>query len=169
MKRKHIKQICKITAVILAILLALVTVLPTVAKDRDTYISKIAQNACVEYGTAYGICPELLMAMIEAESSGDPDAENGTCKGLMQVSIKWHTDRMERLGVTDIYDEAGNILVGTDYLSELLRKHNDVGIALMYYNGDSNAPKAAKDECELSKYAHKVLNRAEELEKLHNK
>ena len=56
------------------------------AQPAGTYISEDAQEACVKYGEEYGICPELLMAMIERESSGRPDAESGGCKGLMQIS-----------------------------------------------------------------------------------
>ena len=67
------------------------------AQPAGTYISEDAQEACVKYGEEYGICPELLMAMIELESSGRPDAESGGCKGLMQISDRWHKDRMERL------------------------------------------------------------------------
>ena len=37
--------------------------------SEDTYLSEEIQDACVEIGTDYGICPELLMAMIEKELS----------------------------------------------------------------------------------------------------
>ena len=103
------------------------------AQPAGTYISEDAQEACVKYGEEYGICPEMLMAMIEKESSGRPDVESGGCKGLMQISDRWHKDRMERLGVKDIYSIDGNIHVGADYLSELFEKYCDVGIVLMVY------------------------------------
>ena len=136
---------------------------------EDTYLSEEIQEHCVEIGEMYGVCPELLMAMIEAESSGNPKAENGSCKGLMQVSVRWHRDRMERLGVEDIYDEYGNILVGTDYLMELAKKYEDVGMVLMVFNGDSKAIKYWNGKCGLSKYATWILERAAELEMLHDK
>ena len=41
---------------------------------------------------------------------------------------------MERLGVSDLYDPYGNILVATDYLVELFEKHGDIGLSLMIYN-----------------------------------
>ena len=139
------------------------------SKSGDTYIDEQYQEYCVEIGERYCICPELLMAMIEAESSGIPDAENGSCKGLMQVSERWHKDRMERLGVTDIYDPYGNILVAADYSVELAEKHEDVGMVLMVYNGDSRAKDYAEGKCELSSYAQKILDRSAELERLHGK
>lgn len=37
----------------------------------------------------------------------------------MQISSAWHQERMERLGVTDLKNPFGNILVGVDYLAEL--------------------------------------------------
>lgn len=137
--------------------------------SEDTWIDKEYQRHCVEIGEAYCICPELLMAMIEVESSGNPDATNGTCKGLMQVSDKWHTERMERLGVSDIYDPYGNILVATDYLLELFEKYGDVGLVLMIYNGDSKADDFADGKCDLSEYAQKILARSEYLERVHGK
>lgn len=137
-------------------------------KEVDTYIESQYQKYCVEIGEMYGICPELLMAMIETESSGNPYAANGTCKGLMQVSEKWHKERMERLGVKDIYDPYGNILVATDYLMELAEEYEDIGIVLDVYNGNSKAMQNAENGV-LSEYAAKILCRAEMLERIHGK
>ena len=136
--------------------------------EADTYISEEYQAYCEEIGEMYCVCPELLMAMIETESSGNPDATNGTCKGLMQVSEKWHKDRMERLGVKDIYDPYGNILVATDYLIELAEKYEDVGLVLDVYNGNSKAMQNAENGA-LSEYAAKILHRTEMLERIHGK
>ena len=135
------------------------------AQPAGTYISEDAQEACVKYGEEYGICPELLMAMIERESSGRPDAESGGCKGLMQISDRWHKDRMERLEVTDIYDVDGNIHVGAAYLAELFEKYEDVGIVLMVYHGE----KDAATKTELSDYADWILTRSAELERMNGK
>ena len=156
---------------VILLIWAVFIVCPIVSKSKsnDTYIEKEYQEYCVEIGESYGICPELLMAMIESESSGIPDAANGSCKGLMQVSERWHKDRMERLGVTDIYDPYGNILAATDYLRELFEKYEDVGMVLMVYNGDSRATDYAEGKCELSGYATKILDRSAELERLHGK
>lgn len=135
------------------------------AQPAGTYISEDAQEACVKYGEEYGICPELLMAMIELESSGRPDAESGGCKGLMQISDRWHKDRMERLEVTDIYDVDGNIHVGADYLAELFEKYEDVGTVLMVYHGEKNAA----TKIELSDYADWILTRSAEMERMNGK
>ena len=147
----------------------LISVLSANGFEADTYIAEEYQDYCEEIGEMYCVCPELLMAMIETESSGNPDATNGTCKGLMQVSEKWHKDRMERLGVKDIYDPYGNILVATDYLMELAEKYEDVGMVLMVYNGDSRAHSYWNGKADLSNYAAKILYRAEMLERIHGK
>lgn len=114
------------------------------------------------------ICPELVEAIIEAESSWNPKAKNGDCIGLMQVSESWHRDRMARLGVTDLTDPYDNILVGVDYLSELFERYEDVGAVLMKYNGDSRLPEYLETG-EMSEYAEKILTRSAELERMHGK
>ena len=110
------------------------------------------------------ICPELVQAIIETESNWDPDARNGDCVGLMQISKYWHQDRMERLGVEDLTDPYDNILVGVDYLAELFRRYEDPAMVLMLYNGDSRAWKFWETG-EMSKYAARILDRAAELER----
>lgn len=137
------------------------------ADGTDTYISETAQEACIEYGEQYGICPELLMAMIETESCGQADAENDGCYGLLQVSKKWHKDRMKRLGVTDIFDERGNILVGTDYLAELRDEYHEVSLALDIYHGDTKAFENYEKGI-MSDYARTILERSVELEELYD-
>ena len=86
----------------------------------------------------------------------------------MQVSQKYHSDRMQRLGVTDLYDEKGNIKVGTDYLAELFREYEDPCLVLDIYNGNSKAFEYYEQGV-VSDYAGKVLDRAEELERIHGK
>ena len=135
-------------------------------ETTDTYISRQAYDACVKYANEYCICPELVMAIIERESTGNPNAANGDCKGLMQISEKWHVDRMEMLGVTDIYDTVGNIQVGVDYLSELFLKYEDVATVLMVYHGEKGAVEKAR-RGEISDYAKGILERSQELEMLH--
>lgn len=150
-------MLSNIVMVITAVTLATAT--PT--KDEiNHYIVEIANQ--------YEICPELIMAVVESESSYDPDAENGNCIGLMQVSSKWHKDRMDNLGVTDLHDPYGNILVGVDFLAELSDKY-DIGLALMLYNMKCSTAFSLYEKGELSSYATKILERSAELEKENGK
>lgn len=120
-----------------------------------------------EIGQKYGCCPELLQSLIFYESTFQPDV-GSSHKGLMQVSEKWHKDRMERLGVTDLYDPYQNILVGTDYLMELASEYESITYVLDLYHGDSNA-EYNEENGVVSYYAWKILRLSEELEKQHGK
>ena len=138
------------------------------AKDADAEIPEEYVKYCEEAGQAYSICPELLMAIMESESSGNPKAQNGNCKGLMQINVNYHKIRMERLGVSDIYDARGNILLAADYLAELFRDHGDIGTVLMLYNGSKNALDRGR-EANYTEYAQKIMQRSEQLERIHKK
>lgn len=159
----------KITLLIATVvILAIIPTIRLSAGDRECVLSEDVQGYCKEIGELYGICPELLMSIIEHESSGNQYAENGSCKGLMQVSVRWHSDRMEKLGVTDIYDEYGNILVATDYIAELREDYEEVSYVLDVYNGNSKATYNYENGI-LSVYAGSVLERSAELERLRGK
>lgn len=89
------------------------------AEPADTWICDEFLPYINVISNQYHLCPEMVMAIIEHESSGQANASNGNCKGLMQIYEKYHIDRMKKLGVTDSYDPYSNILVGCDYLAEL--------------------------------------------------
>lgn len=122
-----------------------------------------------ELGAQYDICPELIQAICFKESSFQSDAENGGCVGIMQVAPKWHRDRMCRLGAADLFDVKQNMLVGVDYLSELIEQYEDVSVALMLYNGDSTAENVLSGIKEISDYADEILAISEELERENGK
>lgn len=150
-----------------AILLAMaLTVIPTQPQPeiQETWISEEIQEICYEVEEEYGICAEIIEAMIERESSGQVDAKNGNCVGLMQVNKNVHKKRMEKLGVTDIYEPKSNILVAVDLLLELRETYEDIGLTISAYHGEKVTP----DTTKLSKYTTKILNRAADLEKLHD-
>lgn len=135
---------------------------------EDTYIPEEYQRYCVEIGEIYNICPELLMAMMERESSGRKNASNSAGdSGLLQVNPKWHYDRMERFGVTDLYDPYSNILVAADYLAELFKQNGDLYLVLMKYNMVHSTAEDLFEKGVYSEYAIEVSERAWELETLH--
>lgn len=137
-------------------------------QTNDVLLSDKAYQACIDYGEVYCICPELIMAIIEKESGGQPDVQNGSCVGLMQISEKWHEDRIKDLGITNLKEEESNILVGCDYLFDLFEEYEDPALVLMIYHGEKDAIKNW-EEGHISEYALKILRRASELEKLHGK
>ena len=84
----------------------------------------------------YGVDYTLILAMIETESGYKYDAlSSAGCVGFMQISEKWHKDRMSKCGVEDLRDPYGNIRVGVDFIAELLERYDgNVLKALAAYN-----------------------------------
>lgn len=138
------------------------------AESADTFLSPEYVAYCEEIGSYYGICPELLEAIMESESSGRRTAQNGSCKGLMQVNVKYHQERMNKLGVTDVFDARGNIMTAADYLAELFAEYGDIGTVLMVYNGSRDAISRGA-EADYTEYAKKIIGRSEQLERVHQK
>ena len=98
-----------------------------------TKINNIVQQA----STAYGVPAKLIKAVIKAESTNDPNAvSNKGAIGLMQLEPQ----TAQQLGVTNPYDPQQNIMAGTKYLSELIKKYNgNYTLALAAYNAGPNA------------------------------
>jgi hypothetical protein len=85
-----------------------------------------------EASAEYGVDPDLVRAVIRAESQFDPMAESGAgAKGLMQLM----PILSKELGVQDPFNPRENIFGGVKYLSKLLDRYNgDVTLALAGYN-----------------------------------
>lgn len=94
-------------------------------------------NYVYEIATHYpNIPPEYVCAIIYRESRFDPTCVNSKTGvvGLAQINPKWHTDRANALGVYDLQDPYGNILVCFDILDELTSSYN-FEYALNFYAG----------------------------------
>lgn len=117
-------------------------------------------------GGEFNICPELLLAIAERESRFQENAENGPCKGLMQLNTSCHKARFEENGWTtaDWNNAYVSMYVAADYLHELFEQYEDVGIVLGLYHGEAKAKSGR-----LSSYTTKILERSEELERLAQK
>lgn len=138
---------------------------------EDTYISDEIQMLCVLIGNETGYCPEFLMSIIEAESSGRQYAENGPCKGLMQINTDWLeiAEYMAQHGYTDIYDYETNIRLGCFVLDQKREIYgDDIYAVLMAYNGSSNVSERVENG-DYTDYAVGVVDRTWELERLHGK
>lgn len=91
----------------------------------------------------------MTMAIASRETSGtfqvDAVGDDGWSIGIMQINTRWHTERMEALGVTDLTDPVQCAAVAIDYLQELESRYGfspeTHGILMSYNMG----PKGAKD------------------------
>ena len=104
----------------------------------------------------------LVMAIAEHESEFKPDlqGDNGQSLGMMQINTRWHTDRMEALGVTDLTDPVQCAAVAIDYLQELESRYGfeaESEALLMAYNmGPSGARKALNEGRTSTDYSREI-------------
>lgn len=100
--------------------------IPLTSEEQDWL-----RTACEEFDIPYG----LTLGLIEKETRFQNIlGDDGASAGYMQIQQKWHWDRMERLGVTDLMEPSGNFRVGCDFLAELYARYNDWSVALTVYN-----------------------------------
>jgi soluble lytic murein transglycosylase-like protein len=105
---------------------------PPHSPPSDIYDRHIREAAYV-----YQVHPDLIGAVIQAESAGDPRAVSRKgAQGLMQLMPA----TAERLGISDPFDPRQNILGGTCYLRFLLDTfRGDITLALAAYNAGEMA------------------------------
>ena len=103
-------------------------------------------GSLVELSDRQGLAPELVAAVIRAESRFKPEAVSPRgAIGLMQImpsTGEWIADQLGVTGITtdDLYDPERNMTFGTWYLATLLDRFGNVPTALQAYNaGPTNA------------------------------
>lgn len=129
--------------------------------DTDLPLTLDEQKAIREICERKDLSYEFVLAIIETESGYKKKAHNPDGYfGLMQLG-KW-------LKCPDPYDPVMNVEYGTDYLVKLFEEYQDDAYVLDVYNGNPNA-QSNFEKGIVSRYANKVLKRAEELERFYGK
>ena len=138
--------------------------------EETTYYTNIPldeelQNHIISECEKVNIDPAIIFAVIKRESGYIVEimGDNGRSYGLMQIQLRWHSGRMEKLGCTDLLDPFQNVTVGIDYLSELYDFYGDIGLALTAYNGGYKYADKYKAKDMVSNYAQAVLTEAERI------
>ncbi len=94
-----------------------------------------------KYALQNGLQPEVVRAVIQQESSGNPNSVSVVgAQGLMQLM----PETARGLGVQNAFDPEQNIAGGTKYLAGLLKEFgNDLPKALAAYNAGPGAVRKA--------------------------
>ena len=134
----------------------------------DVPLSEDLQDYIFELCEERDIDPAIVIGIIERESDFRSKlmGDNGKSYGLMQVMKKWHVKRMARLGVTNLKDPYQNVLVGIDYLDELIDRGNGIEWALMAYNGGPGYANRKMAAGVVTNYARGVMGYAQNLQRV---
>lgn len=92
-----------------------------------------------KYSEENGIDKYLVYAIIKAESNFDENAVSASnAKGLMQLMYATAEEVAEQCGIElteeNIFDPEINIELGTRYISTLIERYTNIGVALAAYN-----------------------------------
>lgn len=130
------------------------TYIPTIPLSEEYQM--IMQQSCDEYGVPYS----LALAVCEAESTFNPDADSGICWGFMQINPVNYT-WLRNIGIEPT-TYSGNIEAGVCMLGQLLEKYDDTHKALMAYNcGDAGAANLWNLGYFTSSYSENVVEKDE--------
>jgi soluble lytic murein transglycosylase len=129
--------------------------------------SEVVAQTIIEESNRYGFDPVFLMAVIENESSFNPDAR-GPCGeiGLMQLTIEtaeWITKKLNLpwRGKKSLQNPRENIRIGAAYLNYLRARFDSVSdLYIAAYNmGTGNVEKALTRRDRPKRYHSRVMRR----------
>ena len=119
---------------------------PLLSADLDATTQWAIYDVCDRDNQLF--CTVMAIAWKESLYQTDIIGDSGDSIGMMQINTRWNTDRMERLGVTNLTDPVQSSMVAVDLLRELAETF-DSGISdtttLMAYNMGPTGAKRAMD------------------------
>ena len=101
----------------------------------DIPLSDEYQEYVTDVCEVYGLDPRIIFGIAYQESrfQADVTGDGGRAHGMYQVHPRWHSERMVKLGVTDLYDPYQAVWVCADFLAEVLNEYGSYEEALTYY------------------------------------
>lgn len=128
----------KIWMVIILILLIIIILLSRNSVLKSIYPKKYSEYV-EKYSKEYDVDENLIYAMIKAESNFKNEAQSHkSAKGLMQLMDSTAKDVAKSLKIDseniDLFDPETNIMLGTKYISTLIKKYENIEIAVVAYN-----------------------------------
>ena len=148
---------------------------PEIEEFPVTYLSELVplddneqfclNTWCGQYGVPY----TLALAMIEAESSFNPNAVNraGTCFSYMQINACNEEWLKKDLGISSVKNPLDNLRSGTYMIGGYIRKYEDLNKALMSYScGEGGAKAKFAQGIYETAYTRKILKLKAEWDKI---
>lgn len=119
--------------------------------DLQKYIWKLCKKNNISFA--------VVMAQIGAESDFHSGISSDVGSvGLMQIRGSIHYELMDSLGVTNLYNEYENVLVGITLMNSFLLKYEDIELSLMAYNcGEAGASRLWNQEKYSTSYTKEIL------------
>lgn len=136
-----------------------------VQAEETISIPEDVRTYCEKYAEEYELEPSLLMAICWKETRCRSNLENAGCKGICQISERFHRSEMELLGIDDLFDTEQNIRLCAYMLEEFADKNSDVNYILMCYNSGSSRGKKLYNDGVVTKYAKSVVSIKDEIER----
>ena len=132
----------------------------------DIPLEKDLQDHIFDLCEEYKIDPVLIFAIAKRETQFDHTlkGDNGNAYGLMQVQPRWHQDRIDKLGVTDLMNPYQNVEVAIDYLADLFEYDKSLEWTLMAYNAGPTGANRNENRGVVTEYVTVVKQYAEEIE-----
>lgn len=148
------------------------------------------KNLVFENHNKYNVDESLIFAVIKAESDFDPNAvSSANAYGLMQITaptfdwLQYKKNINYKMDESYLFTPSVNIEYGTYFLSILLKRYDDLGVAISAYNAGISAVDGWLDNDDYSsdgktldnipykqtdKYVDKVINAQKIYKQLYN-
>lgn len=132
---------------------------PLLSADLDATTQWAIYDVCDRDSQLF--CTVMAIAWKESLYQTDTIGDGGDSIGMMQINTRWNTDRMKRLGVTNLTDPVQSSMVAVDLLRELAEVYRlEMGsheLAMFYNMGPTGAKRAMDAGTYETAYTQEVI------------